>query len=55
MMYKARKRAWMAGQAKVVAIYDRAFWRASVILRPKRKRSTKNLANLILQSDVFFE
>lgn len=27
MMYKARKRAWTAGQAKVVAIYDRAFWR----------------------------
>lgn len=27
MRYKARKRAWMSGQAKVVAIYDRPFWR----------------------------
>lgn len=27
MMYKSRKRAWMAGQAKVVPIYDCAFWR----------------------------
>lgn len=26
MMYKARKRAWTAGQAKV-AVYDCAFWR----------------------------